>query len=388
MRHTTHMLQKVIRISDWFQSFIPTILGYCFVWILLAKVPFSMELILTLLLFTISAIGFAMLGYLINDLFDIREDKIAGKQNLIGESPFWKKVSLLLVAIVLSFSPWLGLPFNNYILYLLIAQISLYILYNSPPIRLKKKPFISNIIDSMYAYLLPFVLSFLVLKIEQKELYTTLYWGSLVWFIVGLRNLLIHQMIDYEKDLRAGSKKSTVIFLGLKRSKQVLFSLLGIEIILFTGLIIIVSSFNYTLLLFLFILSLIVVNNLYAHYISKPSSLKSDLKLALFPNFIYQFHWPVFVLLILSFEYSFYWLIACILFITLLTPPHLIIACIKPSAFLYKIKALAITLWHSVIRVVLSAVLNYAIFFIFKLFGIDLKKENRSAISYIKSKFK
>ena len=45
-------------------------------------------------------------------------------------------------------------------------------------------------------------------------------------------------------------------------------------------------------------------------------------------------------------------------------------------------------LWHRSWRPLLSAVLNYPIFLLFKLFGIDLVKEQQSAFSYLKNKFR
>jgi 4-hydroxybenzoate polyprenyltransferase len=147
------------RAQDWRFSFIPQIFGNLYLWLLLFKIEFSLGALSLLLLSLITSFGFASLGYFINEYFDQEDDTKAGKVNklkVVGKS---NQIILLVIIVLATFTPWLVLPFNKISGALVTAQITLFLLYASTPFRLKKNSYLSGIIDALYAYIVPLVLS-------------------------------------------------------------------------------------------------------------------------------------------------------------------------------------------------------------------------------------
>jgi 4-hydroxybenzoate polyprenyltransferase len=75
------------RTKDWRLTFIPFILGCVYLWLVWFRTPFSIEAMTLIALSLITAIGFAALGYLINEYFDQEDDARAGKLNRMALAP-------------------------------------------------------------------------------------------------------------------------------------------------------------------------------------------------------------------------------------------------------------------------------------------------------------
>jgi 1,4-dihydroxy-2-naphthoate octaprenyltransferase len=80
------------RTKDWRLTFIPFILGCVYLWLVWFRTPFSIEAMTLIALSLITAIGFAALGYLINEYFDQEDDARAGKLNRMALAPIHVRI--------------------------------------------------------------------------------------------------------------------------------------------------------------------------------------------------------------------------------------------------------------------------------------------------------
>ena len=348
-------------------SFVPLIFGHLYLWITILEIPLSINIAVDLLMSLITTFGIAGLGYLINEYFDIKDDTKAGKVNKltrISNRYIFLIVTLLICCVIF---PWFILPFDEVSLLLLISQFLLYIAYSVRPFRLKKVPFLSNVIDCFYAYLIPLLLSFYTfflispntLDFEIIILYVVL------MFIVGLRNIFIHQIVDIFNDKRIGHITSPRI-LGINKSNILILVSLLIEIVLFSFLIIYLFRLNALLSVLLIPFLYLVTSRLYAFFSLKRKVVVYK-PIRNFTDVLFQFWLPFCLLLALSAS-NILWVIALVIHLLLLTN-------------FVRLDSL----WQSFLSL-LSAVVNYSIFYIFLIFGINLKLEKISALEYIKTK--
>ena len=152
-------LAQTTRLNDWLYSFIPQIFGNIYLWLLLFKIRLNGPSILLLISSLLTSFGFAALGYFINEYFDKEDDAKAGKLNRLSVINNRQKIVLFLSICCIVFLPWLFLPYDYISLELIAGQCSLFILYAAPPFRLKKQWLAAIVIDALYAYVIPFLLS-------------------------------------------------------------------------------------------------------------------------------------------------------------------------------------------------------------------------------------
>lgn len=204
--------QSYIRASHWWAYKAAPILGFTYMYCYFFDFSFSTKLILIGLSAT-TIIGIAGLGYVINDLYDIEADQKAGKKN-----PFESKSSLFILSVIavlvfLALSPWYYLKSNAYIWTSLAFQMLLFIVYAHPFTRLKEKSFWGPVCDALYGHAVPIIIACLTYQQYLQKLPYSPVWffGSLfVWqFFKGLRNIFLHQLEDYENDLRANIRTLT-----------------------------------------------------------------------------------------------------------------------------------------------------------------------------------
>jgi 4-hydroxybenzoate polyprenyltransferase len=151
----------------------------------------------------------ASFGYLINDLYDSKTDALAGKNNqttgLHFLFKFFISASLIFVQLgsfvfILFFQKvsiwWIILPLIN---------ILLFILYSHPAFRLKEKPYSDIVTDSLYAHVLPLLITYIAVSGNINTNQVVLLAVIFLWsFIAGLRNIIEHQLIDFEFDKKSG----------------------------------------------------------------------------------------------------------------------------------------------------------------------------------------
>lgn len=361
-------LYQYSRAKYWFKSFIPMILGLCYIWILFLDISLDWNLFFILSMFFISILGIASLGYLINDYFDINYDKIGGKKNNLADLKQSEILLLFIITIAIAFIPWVWIPLNNTIIILLIVEVLLFILYSSPVLRLKEVWYLSGIVDALYAYvIIPILItsSLFSLISEDRISVLVLLFASLSFFIIGLRNILLHQLNDVAADKAVGVL-TLPLRLGEVISERIIYTLLVIEMSFYILTLLLFCLFSNSLSILFLLAYICYALNKVRNKDSRRRSIFSES----FPNLFYQKIIPIITLLILIFS-NYYWIFIFIIHIVLFIDFKSDLTFLRKRLQFSKVKSF----------------INYLIYYLFLLFCINLKKENKSAFEYFKSKF-
>lgn len=196
---------QIFRPKDWYSSKATGLAGLLFVFAL--KFNLGIETF-SILLFPafITLTGIAALGYLINDYSDIESDTIAGKRNFFISASFFQKLNAFLVALVMAILPWYWLPYNAYSFGLLAIELVLFVLYSIEPVRLKKRPQLGILADTLYAHVIPVALAGYTFWLASKNSFPFLFFAGLIFwqFFAGWRNILQHHISDRKPDKKSG----------------------------------------------------------------------------------------------------------------------------------------------------------------------------------------
>lgn len=381
-------MKAFFRIKDWWWSKAALLMG--FVYLYAAWFGISFEKMVWLSLLSVSTIaGFASLGYFSNDFFDREKDLLVGKRNfLLGKSPvlvfFLFTFSLLLLAW-----PWWYLPFNKISIALIAAELLLFFLYAAKPFRFKERGAAGIITDALYAHVVPVLLSLYTFMLAaEKPFFILAVILLLLWQTAsGIRNILIHQYEDADKDRLGGIKNFAA---GIPALKNLLYIkvLITCELILSMLFFLYLTSANslfiYCPLLLLFFTLLVLI----AFY-NPGISVLLQTRWKYFPNPVFEKWIPVAVLAILSAnDLRFLWflLFHVVVFNSgfLIQSNHYFI-----PALIRFIDLIVKGIWYKIltpVRILFSLAVNYFIYFLLRLFKIDLKKEQTTAIDYFKKK--
>ncbi len=224
-----------LRFSNPWRFKAPLLLCWPYLLIYVTDTP-KVDSLLFIALAYCTLFGIAALGYFINDIADITSDKAAGKPNKIGELPVVLRILIFVALLLIAFIPWIWLPKDAISLTLIIIEFFLFIIYSSPPFRLKEKGVLGVITDSLYAYVVPATLAsitFFYVGNKNYQLFLELIIVSTMWlFMVGLRGILLHQLQDHQNDLNAGVK-TFVTKKGYTNVENLVKGLLQVEILFF-----------------------------------------------------------------------------------------------------------------------------------------------------------
>ena len=368
------------RAKDWRFSFIPQIFGNLYLWLILFNIPLSASSLLLLVMSLITSFGFAALGYFINEFFDKEDDTKAGKINKLMLLSGPKQLVIFCAILAFTFAPWLILPFNSNSITLIGVQVGLFLVYAMPPLRFKKVPYLSVITDALYAYTVPFILSyytyFLYAGANTINILFVISYGTLL-FVAGFRNIIIHYINYIFKD-----KKSEITtlprMLGVKATNNLLKFLLCAEALVSFFVIYLVGLQE----AWLWLLCIAVLYLLYKAY-RQAQALHDDIivnrPIRHVPDLYYQVYAPAIILLVLVIKNPI-WLLIAPIHIALFVPLfrlHPIISWFQRINF---------RLYYIWIRKLTSCVVNYTIFFLFLLIGVNLKNRQTSAWGYLKKK--
>tara|TARA_B110000046_G_scaffold34000_1_gene36642 strand:+ start:12636 stop:13622 length:987 start_codon:yes stop_codon:yes gene_type:complete len=173
--------------------FINYILLICF----LQSIPVDFEVFASLVS---SYILTGIAAFLVNDYYDKKVDLKAGKSNLTEKVNSYSIGFLVLLGFSVSFLLVNRISQNAGIV--LLVQFASLFAYSHPRVRLKTKPIFGVIADSIYAYIIPVLLLFVVYKIDIREVE---YLAFLLFnFSIGIRDILLHQKADEANDLKSG----------------------------------------------------------------------------------------------------------------------------------------------------------------------------------------
>lgn len=192
-------------------------------------------------------IGVAGLGYLTNDLGDKQKDKLQGKYNVTEYLSRLSIVGLFFIFFFLMLAPWWILPFNGNSALLLVIEVLLFFLYAFPPFRLKERGLLGIVADSLYAHALPSALAaytfYLLIGCKETVFYFFIS-VLLSWqFVLGLRNILFHQIQDFEND-RMTNTQTYVTKMGINKSESIVKIVLCFELVFFMMFIVFCSYIN------------------------------------------------------------------------------------------------------------------------------------------------
>lgn len=245
-------------------------------------------------------IGVAAIGYLSNDIGDKEKDKLINKPNSIIHLSNFSITILIILFFGLMILPWYYLKFNLYSIVLLGLQLLLFYVYAFRPFRLKERGFLGIITDAFYAHVLPAILASytfcLTVKFEIDKCIPFFISLSVWQLFLGMRNIIFHQLKDYDNDV-ASTTKTFVTSYGCSKTEILIKKvILPFEIVFFIIFIIYISCFYK---LFLILISL--------YWLYKVYQEKQNLKDFSYRDFAYKFlddlyiQWiPLSLLIVLS----------------------------------------------------------------------------------------
>ncbi|HLP50936.1 MAG TPA: hypothetical protein VK154_08630 [Chitinophagales bacterium] len=371
----------IFRLNDWWMSKAAMLMGMVYIFTLWFGIPFPQFLNLALLsLATIS--GFASTGYLLNDFFDREKDFKAGKENFLLGKPAWLILLLFIVSISLLFLPWIKLPFDRFSLALIVAEVLLLLAYSLPPIRLKERGMAGIITDSLYAHTVPVVLACYTFSLAAGyglvvlPVILLVVWQS----AMGVRNILIHQADDMELDKLSGSK-NWVQQLSPGYFYKCIWRIILVEVI---GSLAFFSWLCYEQVSFWPVILVVCFLCLMALIRFKEAGIKQMLesRSRVFPNAVFEKWIPVAVLFVLGFSNFLFWLVL-VLHVAVFSLQTYFKAAAQGNIYGAK---LYWRLERIPFRAPFSFAVNYCIYCVFLLAGVNLKKENMSALDYLNRK--
>ena len=372
-------IYSVLRAKDWRYSFLPFVAGCLYLFMVLFDLTFEKKTLLFLLSFLISAIGFASTGYLINEFFDIESDTKAEKVNSLSKVSKQRLLLLFTLSLTVLFIPWIWLPSDPISWILIFSEIALLLSYSLPLTRLKNVYWISGVIDSLYAYVIPLLLVTYSCSIfSGKSTDTFIVFFLLSMFFFGFRNILIHQSRDIDYDIKAGIM-TLPQKLGEKKTNFYLMFAMILEIIFFCFFCVLLSIEHSVFFFWLIVFAGIIVLSFFTKKTKIKEENLSDESKYTFTDKAYQLWFPLFNLLIIVYH-DWRWLLILPLHIFLFIPRfRLEVIYFLAENIFVKLK----TGYHFVVLHFFSRPINYLIYYFFRLFNVDLRKKNMSACSFL-----
>jgi hypothetical protein len=188
--------------------------------------------------YLIAAASIAAFGHVYLDAFDLAEDRLLKKENLWA--PLSNPSRAVLIALLLAGAilPWLFLPTGPVLFTLLGAELLMFVLYATPPVRLKERGFPGVVADSLYAHALPALWTWIPFAALAGTRSGPGFIGTLGGWaaMVGMRHLIQHQVSGSESDAAAGAA-TYVVRKGTRASLALLVKgLLPLETVFFVAL--------------------------------------------------------------------------------------------------------------------------------------------------------
>lgn len=323
----------------------------------------------SLLIYFSFYLGIGFFGYFLNDISDEASDKLAGKNNISQKFSSFQKAIIIIVLVSVGSFP-ISIFYPSTIPFVL-SEVFFLIVYSLPPIRLKEKGLLGIIVDSLYAYLIPSLILLLVL--EHHFSIDFFYWFVFpsFSFFLGIRNILNHQIEDYDNDLISGVKT----FTNTNLSQAIILNNYVLIISIFIWILSYLylqfcSEFDLITAIFLCV-GIVFFIKLIASHVLKKKALLLEL-----PEFtLIYYGYLFFVIYVLVFQkWSYLFLIFVFIFSFLFGNGKLLGFILKKLFLFLKMGA--------------SLTVNYSLYYFFLIFSIDLKAraERRKTINSVQIK--
>jgi hypothetical protein len=193
-------------------------------------------------------------------------------------------------------------------------------------------------------------------------------------FFIGLRNIIIHQVRDVFKDAQSGMRTLPMV-IGVERARYVTFTLWLYETALMILFSIVFALDKVEMMIWLLIVT--IISLIRKHEVSVQS--ETLLNGSFFSNKLYQYAFPMLMLFFTALN-DIRWLLALVGFhlIFLFPPEYVLYASSFVLIVWYRVK---VVFWNTVskVRHLISLSVNLPIYWLFRLFGVDLIKEKKSA---------
>ena len=194
---------QVLRGSDWWNYKLPPLFAVVY-WGMATSGLQMGEGLLRLALLLVWMIGAAGFGHYLNDWSDIEADRKVGKSNAAAKHGKRKRFLILSLLAATALLPWIYLASNIWAWCFVIFHLSLFFWYSVFP-RFKELADIGITSDSLYAHVLPTIIVALPFfnnfNAQSGCVMLLAAWA----FFYGLRNIIGHQIGDYENDKKSGT---------------------------------------------------------------------------------------------------------------------------------------------------------------------------------------
>jgi len=375
-------LATLTRAGDWRTTLVPFVLGCVYQWLWWFGIAPGVASVRLVVLSLVTTVGFAAFGYVLNEWCDIADDARAAKPNRLAFVPPWQRATVLFAALLLALTPWAWLPSNALSWVLISAQFGCFLVYSMPFPRLKLTPPLAVLLDAAYAYVLPLWLSFHTYALFAREGYATWVFPLLgAAAVIGVRGILLHQVDDVMNDARSGILTLPRV-LGPSATSWAVLVLLLVEVMLFTlflSTMVMRSDRSLAVVLPLLYLGHVGVG-LWKGRAGLSMRFLSIIPQRHLTDQFYQSSFPLAVLALLVFQHPLWCGIV---------PLHLLLLVSREKLGQWRTVTLqmAVSMYYGVFRRTLNASINYSIYMLFLLFGVNLKVEKTSALGYLRGRF-
>lgn len=219
-------IAKLLRLKEWYDSKVPMLMSILLYFYILNEKSTVSNFFVQYICYFIFIFLYLAFGYVINDYADMEIDRIAGKQKVITHLKKSQIILAIVILILLSVLPILIYNKFNFDIFLWIfLTFLLGASYSTMPFRFKEKGSVGLVVASTAQRCLPLLVA---RELIQMSNFLFVMW-MLLSFILGIRYILIHQILDYENDKKANVVTFTTE--NLEKAKLGIYISFGIEII-------------------------------------------------------------------------------------------------------------------------------------------------------------
>ena len=176
----------------------------------------------TIWILSLSTVCIAAAGYIINDYFDVKIDLINKPDRVVIGRYLKRRVAMSVHQVLNVIGCLLGLYLSRWVFLVDVVSVSLLWFYSA---QFKRQPLIGNIVISLLT-----ALSFIVMAVYYRQNTEMLLIYALFSFGVTLVREIIKDMQDKRGDARFGCRTLPIVW-GLRRTKYLLYVLIGVFLI-------------------------------------------------------------------------------------------------------------------------------------------------------------
>ena len=193
----------LVRRRAWWYNKVP--LSVTLVLLLLDGRPLSADALAVLVLVVLAVCAIGNYGYALNDLFDVDEDRRAGRANAAAAAGTGRTWAIVLVSALCA-EAFAAAAAGVAGAWATLGAIALPAAYSVPPLRVKERRWLGVAADALAAHVWPAMLA--VLAAEHRSVHpagVALVTSLAVWSAAaGLRGILTHQVRTADRDSAAG----------------------------------------------------------------------------------------------------------------------------------------------------------------------------------------